>query len=123
MKYPALPFEFDKRKKLKLNDIVKMKELRMAGVVYQKIADKFNVTISTVYERLNPEKYVEKHKYTAQQNLKKYHEDLAYRAKAKASVTELRQRKRVIFPEIEKAQIQVVKNRFLRLRKKYEKNL
>ena len=54
MKYPKLPFELNKARKLSDADIKEMKRLRLEdGLTYKKIAETFDVDYSTVYYHMN----------------------------------------------------------------------
>ena len=66
MKYPRLPFELDKRRKLTLEQINKIQELRQRGYSYRKLGRIFNISKNTVHyhcdilfrEKLNKQRYL-----------------------------------------------------------------
>jgi len=116
MKYPPLPEKYDRRKKLMLKQLSEIKILRAKGYSYQKIANKFKVSTSTIYEHLNLEKYIEKRKRKAKENLQKYHQNALYRLNSKIQSTELRRRKRIIFKSFEQNEINRIKNKYIRLK-------
>lgn len=69
----------DKRKKLSNDVIAKMKELRMQGLSYQKIANQLNINWMTVYLKLNPEYYkktLKRNAEWARKNKKVYKESV-----------------------------------------------
>ena len=54
MKYPRLPENFNRAKKLSYEDIEKAKRLRGRGATYQDIADIFGVTPSAILYHVDP---------------------------------------------------------------------
>ena len=54
MKYPQLPENLDRRRKIKSEDLERMKELRKLGLTYKQIGEAVGIEGSTVGYHLNP---------------------------------------------------------------------
>jgi transposase len=118
---PHLTFEKDRRRKLSREQLEEMPRIRKEGMSYQAIADKYEVSISTIYEHLNPEKYIEKRRIKIQKRTERYRNDILYREKRSKASVEHKQYKRAVMNEIEDQEIETVRDRFRKLRKLYDK--
>ena len=75
LKYPRLPFEKDKRRRLTQEDIAEIPDWHKRGKTQKWIAEYFGVSAPTIWRVLNPELAAQRSKELYQYHKKRYEEN------------------------------------------------